>query len=63
MNVAIIETKSGRVVGKYPVSLRGLNYEPTEREYFELALKCAVDDGMVDSDRREDYAFQLQDSA
>jgi hypothetical protein len=59
MNVQIIETKSGKVVATIPVNLRGLNYEPTEGEFFEEAWRCAVDDRAVDENDRADYTFRL----
>jgi len=59
MKVDIIEIKSGKVVATYPVFVRGLNYEPTEEEYFEAAWRCAVEDDVVDSDQERNYRFRL----
>ena len=60
MEVEIIEIKSGKVVCKYTINLRGLNYTPTQDEYFSEAWKCAVEDGEVDADSRDKYGFNLR---
>lgn len=59
MNVMIIEIDSGKVVAIVPVILRGLNYHPSEQEYFSAAWESVVEDGAVDSKSRADYTFRL----
>jgi hypothetical protein len=59
MDVLIVETKTGKVVAKLPVVLQGMNYTPSEQEYFTEAWRCAADDKTVDSKRRDEYSFQL----
>lgn len=59
MNVLIINTETGKVVATYPVLLKGLNYSPSEGEYYNEAWQCAVEDNIVEPNRREDYGFQL----
>jgi len=59
VDVLIIEIKSGKLAAKIPVILQGMNYAPSEREYFEEAWRCAVEDKTVDANLREKYSFQL----
>lgn len=57
MEVLLIEVKTGKLAAKIPVILQGINYAPSEREYFEETWRCAVDDKTVDPDRRDKYSF------
>ncbi|MFM6682880.1 MAG: hypothetical protein ACKPHM_13645 [Dolichospermum sp.] len=59
MNVLVIETKTGKVVATVPVLHHGMNYTPSEQEYFSEAWQCAVEDNIVEADRRFEYGFQL----
>jgi len=59
MNVAIVETKTGKVVATIPVNLRGLNYTPSELEYFAAAWDSAVEDGTVDPKSKANYTFKF----
>lgn len=59
MDVSIIETKTGKLVATLPIILQGMNYTPSEEEYFTEAWRCAVDDKAVDPNRRDEYSFQL----
>lgn len=59
MNVNIIETKSGKLVATIPVNLGGLNYTPSDQEFFTEAWQAAVQDGAVDAAHREEYSFQF----
>lgn len=60
MDVLIINQENKEVVAEYPVSLQGLNYAPSEEEYFNLAWDAAVEDGVVDSEKRSGYEFKLR---
>lgn len=59
MNVLIIDTKNGTEVATIPVILNGMNYTPSEQDYFNEAWRCAVEDNIVDPNRRFEYRFQL----
>ena len=59
MKVLIIENESGRATGSYTINLSGLNYTPSEKDYFSEAWKCAVEDGIVEADSRGKYSFRL----
>ena len=59
MDVLIIETRTGRRIASIPVVLHGMNYTPTEQEYLAEAWRCAVDDGIVEAARCDEYSFQL----
>ena len=59
IEVLIIEIKTEKLVGTYPIRLDGLNYTPSEDEFRTEAWKCAVEDGVVNADEREKYRFHL----
>lgn len=59
MKVVIIENKAGKIVASYPINLQGLNYTPSDEEYFSEAWRCAVEDQHVDADSRSKYSFSF----
>jgi hypothetical protein len=59
VNVSITEAKTGQLVVTLLVVLKGMNYTPSEEEYFVEAWRCAVEDNAVDQNRRAEYSFQL----
>lgn len=59
MDVIIVETKTGELATRIPITLRAIGYLSSEVEYFNEAWNCAVQDKAVDPNRREDYSFQL----
>ncbi|MBU1235429.1 MAG: hypothetical protein KJ634_00080 [Gammaproteobacteria bacterium] len=59
MDVQIIEAKTGRLLGTYPIVLGGLNYTPSEHEFFDLAWRCAVDDKLADANHRDQYTIRF----
>ncbi len=61
MDVLIIETNTGKLIGSFPIVLGGQNYTPSEKEYFDQAWRCALEDNMVEQDGREKYSFKLGD--
>lgn len=63
MDILIIEISSGRVVATVPVILQGMNYTPSEQEYFSEAWKCAVRDGIVEESSQAKYNFMLARSS
>jgi len=62
MKVLIRDTKTGKVVADIPIVLQGMNYTPTQAEYFAEAWRCAVEDQSVDANRKADYEFVLHDA-
>lgn len=60
MNVLIIETETGRLAATIPTVVKGMNYAPSEQEYFNEAWRCAIDDKVVNPNRRGEYTFQLE---
>ncbi|MEF8719279.1 MAG: hypothetical protein V5B35_01645 [Candidatus Accumulibacter necessarius] len=58
MNVQVIEAKTGRLLATYPIVLSGLNYVPSEQEYFAQAWRCAVGDKLVDVAHRDQYVLR-----
>lgn len=57
MVIQIIDTKNSKTVGLFPVILLGSNYTPSYDEAYEQAWICAVEDELVDVDRKSDYTF------
>lgn len=62
MDVVITETETGKTV-IVPVILQGMNYTPSEQEFFNEAWRCAVDDATVDPSHRSKYSFRMARSA
>jgi hypothetical protein len=58
MKIQITDIKVSRIVTTVPVFLKGGNYRPSEQEAFDVAWEAAVDDGLVDLNRRGDYSFR-----
>ena len=61
MNVTLTEKDSKKVVATYSIHISGQNYVPTEDEYFSSAWKNAVDDGVVEDNKRDKHIFTLED--
>ena len=60
MEVAIIVKETGKEVARRTIIfLQGLNHTPSDDEYFSEAWRCAVEDGVVDSDSRSKYKFSF----
>jgi len=60
MEVVIIENQTGKEVARRTINfLQGLNYTPSDDEYFSAAWSDAVDDWVVDADSRSKYKFSF----
>ena len=59
MEILIIENETGKEVYRGEIELGGLNYTPSEEEYFSQAWKDAVDDKIVDANNRGMYRFHM----
>ena len=59
MKVSIIEKRTGKVVARYPITLKGVNHTPADEENFAGAWKRAVEDrfGAPDSQRKYTLSF------
>ena len=60
MNVIISNRATRETIVRYEIHLGGEGPAPPDGEYFDDAWDRAVTDGLVQADRRGDYAFQLQ---
>jgi hypothetical protein len=64
VNVVISNPESKQPIVRYEIHLAGESrtgsHSPADSEYFDDAWQRAVSDGLVDSARRDGYAFQLQ---
>ena len=60
MLITIIETSTQKVIGRFPVVLGMYGQHSTEQDYFNEAWKCAVDDGLVDVEKRSSYSFHME---
>jgi hypothetical protein len=52
--------KHGKLLFTYPVTIHGLNYAPTEREFLEAGLRCAKDDCLVPNDEIKSLTAKLR---
>lgn len=59
MKVWIID-EDGKTIGPIPVVLQGMNYTPSDEEYFSIAWRSAVEDGFVDPEAKSKYKFMLK---
>jgi hypothetical protein len=59
MNVSITEIKTSKIVATYLVNIEGLNYKPESQESFDLAWRCAVDDGIVEDKNKKNYSLKF----
>jgi hypothetical protein len=60
VNVAIGIRGTGEVVVRYEVHLAGDAPNPPDQAYFDEAWRRAVDERLVDPNRRDRYDFHLQ---
>ena len=56
--VAVIHQDS-RVLWTYEIELGGLNYEPSDDEFFEQARKNAIEDKLVGEAEAQQLTFQF----
>lgn len=59
MQIEIIEQSTGKVIGRYQITIGSLNSEVTEEEYFSEAWQCAVDDKVVEDKEKRKYSFRF----
>lgn len=63
MNVLIVDKETNMLLFTIPVNIAkrvGVKKDgPTPEEYFEEAWKCAVEDGDVDRNTKEQHYFSL----
>jgi hypothetical protein len=48
------------VAARVPVSLKGMNYTPTEAEWFDQGWQAAVEDNLVNANERAKYRFEIE---
>jgi hypothetical protein len=60
VNVIISHRVTNEVIARYEVHLASENRAPPDSEYIDDAWRRALADGLVESDDRTDYRFQLQ---
>ena len=58
MDIRIINTCTKKLIGVYPIILGG-SLGHIEKDYFDEAWRCAVDDGLVEGDARASYNFEI----
>jgi hypothetical protein len=52
--------KGGGFVASYPISLRGRNYVPSEREYEITAIDTAIEDALARADERRNLVAHVR---
>lgn len=60
MNVRIVKKSTNHLIADYPIILGG-TLGSVEKDYFDEAWRCAVDDGFVDEDDRSSYQLSMAD--
>lgn len=41
----------------YEINESGMDYDPSDKDYFNSAWECAVEDGVVDASQRRNFSF------
>jgi hypothetical protein len=59
MQVIIIEKATSKVVAQVPVTLGGIDYTPSEAEWFDEGWRAAVEDNLVNANERAKYRFEF----
>jgi hypothetical protein len=59
MEVVIVEAETGNVVRTYPIVLGYANSNISEDDYYSEAWTSAVEDGLVDPNKKSDCRFRL----
>lgn len=60
--VRIVLEATRDVVAEIPISFQGMNYAPSHEELNSEAWKTAIEDDLVDKERRADYEFIISKS-
>jgi hypothetical protein len=58
-NVTITDTRTGKEVFTYPISIQGVNYDPSNYEYDDMAWSNAVADNLVKAEDRAHFSFRI----
>jgi hypothetical protein len=59
MKVAVIDKRTGEVVARYPITLRGHSYMPADEAYFTDAWGTAAKRGIGSSESRKEYRLRF----
>jgi hypothetical protein len=57
MLIKIRDKKTGKIVAEIPIYFQGIDYLPTQEQYFDEAWRCALEDKSVVFERRSEYEF------
>ena len=57
--VVIVEKQSGRIVTTDEINLTAVNYDPTEKEWFDIAWKNAIQDKLVKEEDKHNYEIKF----
>lgn len=57
--VVIMENSTGKVVSIDEINLRAVNYDLEDSEWFDIAWRNAVEDGLVNETDREKYSISF----
>ena len=59
-SVIVIHEESGNIIAVEDIILDGLNYEPTDKEFFDLAWENVVEDGLAAEGDREKHLIRFK---
>jgi hypothetical protein len=57
--VAVILKSTEEVIFTYQVNLAGLNFNPDQNDCLQMAWDCAVEDKLVEADKKDEYLLQF----
>lgn len=61
MKVLIVDASNKKLVAKIPISFGLANTQTTEKDVFDEAWKTAIEDGLVEKNKRENYRFSIEE--
>ena len=60
-SVLIIKKEDENVVSVEEINLDGLNYDPNDEEFFDLAWQNVVEDKLVNNEDRDKHIIRFND--
>ena len=43
----------------YSVNFNGINFNPSQDDFYKLAWDCAVEDNLVEADKKDEYLLKF----
>lgn len=60
LHTVVIKNKEGRIIADYPVCVAGLNYQTKSHEYFDIAKRSLLEDGVIKRNELSSLSYELR---